>query len=120
VPDLVGWLPVVPDLTRRFSVMPDLARRLTTDRTTSKRATSNRLGPDWLSPAVAVGDNWGDRTPDPERAEPLLDLDITRGVGHFVAELARLGVLTVIADRAVVPRLALSRLPPASAPPGHS
>ena len=116
--------------------MPDLARPplttdrattdwLTTDRATSNRATRKRFGPDrvrpdWLWLALAVGDNRGDRTPDPERAEPLLDLDVTCGAGHLVAELTRLGILTVIADRAVVPRLALSRLPPASAPPGHS
>jgi len=110
--------------------MPDLARRLTTGRVGTDRLSADRLGPDWLSPdrlgpqwlwpAVAVGDDWCDWTSDPERAEPLLGLDITRVAGHVVAELTRLGVLTVIADRVLAPRLALSRLPPASAPPGHS
>ena len=130
MPDLIAWLPLVPDLTRRLSVMPHLARRLTTDRLTTDRLTAERLTPERLTterlgsqgllPAVAVRDNWRDRTPDPERAEPLLSLDVTRVAGHVVAELTGLGVLTVVADRAVVVRLALSRLPPASAPPGHS
>jgi len=92
VPDLISWLPLVPDLTRWFSIVPDLARRIDCQRLPAAGLCANFLRPDgldpqwldpqwlamhWLGPGVGVRDNRRDRAPDPERAEPLLGLDIT-------------------------------------------
>ncbi len=145
VPDLTRRLGVMPDLARQRTIELRTIKRRTIERRASERRgtgrldanrldanrldadrldaqwfDTHRLGPlrTWL--AVAVRDHWRDRTPDAERAQPLLGLDVTRVAGQVVTELIEIRVLTAIADRAVVPRLARSWPPPAFAPPGHS
>jgi len=96
MPDLVRRPGLVPDLTRRFCVVPHLLGRLGTRR---------------LGPGLALRDDGSDGTPDPERVQPLLGLDVA-GVGTRLRPAAGRGM--------ILPRLTQPRSAPTLTPPGHS
>ncbi len=94
---------LMPDLTRRFCVVPDLPRRLGTRR---------------LGPGLALRDDGRHGTPDPERVQPLLGLDVA---GVSTGLLPGLLASPALPARVVIlARLALPRSTPTLAPPGHS
>ena len=96
MPDLVRRPGLVPDLTRRFCVVPHLLGWLGTRR---------------LGPGLALRDDGSDGTPDPERVQPLLGLEVA-GVGTRLRPAAGRGM--------ILARLTLPRSAPALTPPGHS
>jgi hypothetical protein len=131
-------LRLMPDLPMRLGLMPNLACRFRPARFRLDRPALNRLHPDgpaldwpavlrrtmrrlatgWLGPVLTRRDDRRDRPSDPERAKPLIGVDIVGLDRVFAPGVASLAVLPV-ACRAVLARLTLSGLAPASAPPGH-
>jgi len=148
MPDLAGRLGLVPDLACWFRLdrfrrnrpaldrfrrnRPALDRiwldwparnrlplnRPALDRRTVWRWAMEWLTSGWLGPVLARRDDGRDGPSDPERVKPLIGLDIAGLDRDLAPRLARLSALPV-ACRAALGRLALVRLAPAPASPGH-
>lgn len=89
-PDPAGWFRVVPDL-------------------------ADCLGTRWLSCSRARRDDRHDRTPDPERAQPLFGIRVARDL----AVPLPVSVLAALMRSAIITGLIRARSTPAFAPPGH-